>query len=376
MRKTLKSIVLSVMAAAMVITGIPFSASAAASENVMTVPTMYYGNEAPANYTYGYDQSTVLFEDKYERVIVVPMKLSQPGTVRFNFSFPKLEKDMTFGVYTDAGCTNSMSANAYFYLGDIAKEKFVSFSSAGTYYIKLYSSVYNNAVFANTITMSVRQYTMSDKTIKSRQTISYYRTSGNDRYYFKYVPAKTGKVSVFLPYEYGSYVTLLNGSKKALSEREWVSKLTNSSKFTFAVKKGQKYYFLVTSNGVSGGQLQTISIKETAIKEKSGAKKKKAVTIKSGKNINGLVAAGESRADWYKFKVKKDKKLKINVSGNVSGKLNILVYRNSQKVHTYSFYGGSAEIKTLFGKSKRGTYYIKIARSNPTSSGSYTLRWK
>lgn len=374
MKKTVKSIFSAVMAAAMLLTAIPFAASAL--ESTMTVPTMYYGTEAPANYTYSYDNTSVL-SDSYQYGLIIPMKLTQAGTVRFRFSFPRLEKSMTFNVYTDMDCTNSLYATSYFSVGDTTGEKYVSVSSAGTYYIKLYSSVYstdNN--FANTVTMSVCEYTVSDKTIKSGQTISYYRKNGSDKYYFKYAPAKTGKVKVTLPYTYGSYLTLTNASKKAVSDQEWVSSGTNSNEFTFAVKKGKTYYFLVTSNGVSGGNLQSISIKETAIKEKSGAKKSKAVNIKSGKKVNGLVAAGENKADWYKFKLKKNKKLKIDVTGNVSGTLKVIVYYKGKKNYTYSFTGGSAQIKTLYGKSKKGTYQIKVVRSNSLSSGTYTLKWK
>ncbi len=374
MKKRVKSLLSAVMAAAMLLTAIPFAASA--QESAMTVPTMYYGNEAATNYTYSYDNTSAL-PDSYQFGIIIPMALTQAGTVKFTFSFSKLEKDMTFNVYTDAACTNSLYASSYFSVGDTTGEKYVSVSSAGTYYIKLYSSVYSSDVnFTNTVTMSVREYTASDKTIKSGQTISYYRKSGSDKYYFKYKAAKTGKVTVTLPYTYGSYLTLTNASKKAISAQEWVSSGTNSNKFAFAVKKGKTYYFLVTSNGVSGGNLQSISIKETAIKEKSGAKKSKAVKIKSGKKISGLVAAGEKTADWYKFTLKKIKKLRINLTGNITGTLKVIVYYKGKKYYTYSFTGGSAQIKTLYGKSKKGTYQIKVVRSNALSSGSYTIKWK
>lgn len=271
MKKTLKSILAFFAAAAVMLSLVP--AALAATVDRMEVSLMYYGTEAPAAYRCSYTSASAL-EDKYERGIIIPMYVSTPGTVRINFTFEKLQKDMSVKVYTDQNCTNSPYNTSYFSVGDTTAEKYFSMTNAGTYYIKLYSNSYSaDSDFENIIKMNVSEYTNSDKTIKSGQTIYYYRNSGTDKFYFKYTAAKTGKVTASLPYVYGSYLTLLNSKKKAVSEQEWISKTINGNRFSFAVKKGATYYFLVSTNGVSGGNIQSFSVKETAVKEKAALKK-------------------------------------------------------------------------------------------------------
>jgi methionine-rich copper-binding protein CopC len=173
---------------------------------------------------------------------------------------------------------------------------------------------------------------------------------------------------------------LTNAKKKVISEEEWVSSI-NNNQFTFAVKKGTTYYFLVTSNGVSAGNFQSITVKNTAIKEKSGAKKKKAVAIKAKKTVKGTILPESKAADWYKITVKKKKAVTINFNCNVTGGLVITVYtKGGKKIGDNTNSGSNQSLaltySTTYQKVNKGTYYIKISRKNSLSSGTYSLKWK
>jgi hypothetical protein len=338
------------------------------------------GTEKAVTKSYSFNQNDVM--EKYQYGIVIPVKVSEAGALEIQIDVTKLEKNISVQLFTDSACKNSVSGSyGYISQSDSQSDKFIAVSFSGTYYLKVSSSVYDTEpAFTNEISISTRLFPKSDRTIKSGQTIKYYRVNGTDKYYFKYKAEKTGKVTVTLPYGYGSYLTLTNAKKKVISEEEWVSSI-NNNQFTFAVKKGTTYYFLVTSNGVSAGNFQSITVKNTAIKEKSGAKKKKAVAIKAKKTVKGTILPESKAADWYKITVKKKKAVTINFNCNVTGGLVITVYtKGGKKIGDNTNSGSNQSLaltySTTYQKVNKGTYYIKISRKNSLSSGTYSLKWK
>lgn len=372
MKKLLKSVV-SIGAVFVMILAMGVIVSAA--EQTITVPTKYFGNESAVTRSYTYTDKSVLSGS--ECGVIIPLKVSAPGTVKLRIDYTKLQKDINGYVYTDAACTNRLYFSAVTQVGSNSEEAFVTVNNAGTYYLKFYSYQYSyqTSEFTNSLSVSVSEYTDADKTIKSGQTINYYRKSGSTPYYFKYKAEKTGKVTLSFSYNYSTYVTLMNSKKKALSNQ--VTVFPSVNKVTFAVKKGTSYYFCITSNGINNGKTQSISVKNTAIKEKSGSKKKKAVTIKAKKKVKGTILPGSKTADWYKFKLKKNKKISVDISGEVTGSLRIeFFYKNGRSAGSGYFYGGQSIYKPLYGKMKKGTYYVKISRGNSLSSGYYSMKWK
>ena len=234
--------------------------------------------------------------------------------------------------------------------------------------------------FTNTVNISTRLFPRSDRTIKSGQTITYYRYSGNDSYYFKYKAAKTGKVTATFSYTMGNYVTLTNSKKKALTDELWVSDMTNGNKITFAVKKGVTYYFKVRSNGTTGttaagnGNMHTIYVKNTAVSAKGGSSRKKAATIKYKKTIKGLITPGDRKAKWYKITLKKGKKPAFILNGNVTGYLKVQILNKRGKVITTNSWSGNKSKYNSWGTWTPGTYYIKVTRSDSLSSGYFTIK--
>ena len=61
------------------------------------------------------------------------------------------------------------------------------------------------------------------------------------------------------------------------------------------------------------------------ISEKSGSRSK-AVNIKHDSTVKGTVIAGESRSDWYKFKLSGKKSVSLTVKGATNDRLKIEVY--------------------------------------------------
>lgn len=366
MKSLLTATVLTVMVLAM---GVIVSAA----EATATVPTKYYGNEKEFTKSYTYTNNSVLSET--ERGLIIPLKVNAVGTIKLNVKFTTLQKSLSAEVYTDAACTNRIGYyGIYAYSGDVSEEQYIPVSNVGTYYLRVYSSYYDDSTFTNTISLSVSEYTNTDKTIKSGQTISYYRNSSSDNYDFRYKAEKTGKVTIMLPKEYGHYVTLLNSKKKALSSKEYTSQVIGNYQLSFAVKKGTVYYFRV--NAISSGEIQTITVKNTAIKAKGGSKKKKAANIKYNKTVKGLILPGVKTAKWYKFTLKKGKKPAFVLNGDVKGSLNITVYnKKGKKISSNTWSSGKATY-TSYGDWTKGTYYIKISRANSISSGSFTIKNK
>lgn len=377
MKKITKALV---ALAALTVTMLVMSTGILAAEATLVSPNMYYGNEKAATRTYTYNQNKKLSDGNSYYGVVIPVKVTAAGTVRFDFKFTTMQKDVDPTLYSDAACTNVIDYMTSYNVGEVSGTEYCSLTNAGTYYLKLktYAPSYSSTpIFTNSIVVSARTYTRSDKTIKSGQTITYYRNSSDDVYWFKYKAEKTGKATVSFTRKYGSHVTLCNSKKKALTDEEWVSSSDNY-KAVFAVKKGTTYYFKVTAIG--SDEVNTISVKNTAIKEKSGSKRKKAVTVKAKKKVKGTILPASKTSDWYKFKVKKKKKVTLYLDGEVTGYIRVTAYNSKGKeIDSYLWNGGSDKLQLSYGsygKANKGTYYIKFSRYNSKSSGHYSFKWK
>ena len=369
-----------------IIAMLAYSTVAFAAETV-SVPVKNTGYEAQLEKTYSFNKNTKL--SKSEAGVIVPLKVAQAGTIKVDMTAQKVQRTAYIDFYTDAACTKSISG-FYGYLEptDTSKTGYVSASAASTIYMKIYCSSYDSTPsFTNTIKIGLGEYTTSDKTLTS--SIKYYRKNSKDIFRFRYTAPNTGKVFVKVGSAYGVYVKLEDGNKRPLnSDFAWVSNGVNLHKgrIGYAVKKGKTYYFAVKT--IASDEMQTISVSGVqTVKEKSGASKKKAKKLKAKKNANGLLIAGENKADWYKIKVKKKKKVTITITGEPNTDNS---YKDGIKLTVYNAKGkkiGSLNMKSekevgrltygsSYGKANKGTYYIKVSPINNKSSGYYTLKWK
>lgn len=260
------------------------------------------------------------------------------------------------------------------YVNSASNKKLSYYLNKGTYYIRTPGST-NNSVSSLRYTaykLGSKPYVLTNKKMQK-----VYAASGAYQY-LKYKATATGYVTVTTAVSDNMYVALCNSSRKALTDDQYVNGSASSyyNKKVYGVKKGQTYYVRVkegTSNPIS------VKLTQTAVKEKSGSSKKKAVSVKAKKTVKGSIAAGSSEADWYKFKLTKNKKVTIRIKGSCVGTLNFKVYTSSGKQvgsATISGNGCDKELSTYYGKMPKGTYYMKVQRNDKVASGYYSINWR
>lgn len=277
-----------------------------------------------------------------------------------------------YGLYRDAGLTQAVDSYSFADPGNVTERMF-KVPAKGTYYLGVYSDVYSSTP-EGTVSMGAAVGAQfingSDRTIGIGKQIAVGQKDSQSNY-FKFKAAKNGIIKAYGSKYASSYsVALYNSKKKALSG--WTPLRYNP---TYGVKKGQTYYIRVKSSYNSYG-FYNFKITNTAVKEKSGKNKAKAVTVKRSKAVKGMILAGNGQADWYKFKKTNKKTTKITVKGQTNGAFRVTVYRGGKKVSSKTFdyrYGGYEF--TLYNYPK-GTYYVKIERANAKSSGYYAMAWK
>lgn len=168
-------------------------------------------------------------------------------------------------------------------------------------------------------------------------------------------------------------VYLQDGAGKRISPKIIVASEKNE-KFCFGVNKNTVYRIHCENTASSAGTIQ-ISVKKKKVAKNRTKKKAKAIPYYMTKS--GFFLPKDKKAYWYKIKLTKREYLKLSVLGNMSGKLNINVYKKSGKrikKATVSLMKqddtGMVESK---GKLKKGTYYIKVA-CGKECSGEFIIR--
>ena len=140
-----------------------------------------------------------------------------------------------------------------------------------------------------------------------------------------------------------------------------ISTNNNSGKLEVSIyKKGRKKVLKKLS--FKGEQSKTYRVK-----------KAKAQTIKKGKTVRNIYTTSEKAARWYKVKATKKQSIKISTNNN-SGKLEVSIYKKGRKkvLKKLSFKGEQSKTYRV----KKGTYYVKTAKSGAKMNGEYTIRCK
>ncbi len=182
------------------------------------------------------------------------------------------------------------------------------------------------------------------------------------------------------------YIALYDSTKaKLLSSKTIFYNTTYSSnpywcKFYFGLSKGQTYYLRIKAeNGVK--LLRSFQ----KVSDKSGALQTSALTLKKNTSKTGLIPAGVVNTDWYQIKLTKKQKIRLYYNAKTSGSFKISIYSGTKCIGTRNVYFTS-ELKKLTlcqyqkstGKTtgmEKGVYYVKIERTDTTSSGYYKLKW-
>lgn len=342
--------------------------AATAKAGSLSYITMTTGNEVPKASVFGYTStSNVVASGKagMSKRIYLPAK----GTfIIAVYNGPDSTNSIYFGLFRNAQMTSAVDysiasrGNTNTYI--------VKVPSAGYYYMGVYSSFYGSTPVAVAGSMAAGYVSGADRTVYSGRQIAVGQKNGQTNY-FKFKAIRNGYLRVQSSEGYDK-VTLYNSTKKkALSN-------ATSTHYapTYGVKKGRTYYVRVVSGYNSDGGYN-LKVTNTAIKEKSGKKKSKAVLIKKKKTKKGTIVAGEKRTDWYKFKVTKKKRVRVIMKGATNDQLKVVIYKGKRRVGsgTFGYYSEKLTLKSL-GKLSKGTYHIKVYRGNKKSSGWYSLSWR
>lgn len=181
------------------------------------------------------------------------------------------------------------------------------------------------------------------------------------------------------PYS-GLKVTLYNSKWKPMETTVGGNYVYADRANVYGVQKGTYYL------QVSGYTRYGVKATYTKFADNGGASKKKAKTIKLNKKVYGVMPFGEkaTKADWFKVKVTKSKKLRLELDTVGNGYFDFYVYGPSvpKGVKLGSLMNTAGTVKLCRGskevKVKKGTYYIKVVRgkSYPTASGAYSIKCK
>lgn len=174
-------------------------------------------------------------------------------------------------------------------------------------------------------------------------------------------------------------------SVKANGFKDWESlaPYSNNNTAYIGVKKGvYTIQFKSTSKEVNA----TVSF--TKVKEKKGkTSKSKAAKLKRKKNAKGLFISNKKKAQWYKIKNTKNRKMtlvvdasKMSYGNSFSSCKLTVVFPNGKTDWTTVYPGSIKKIRVAYGpygtnKARKGTYYVKI-QSRKGATGYYTLKWK
>ena len=174
-------------------------------------------------------------------------------------------------------------------------------------------------------------------------------------------------------------VTICNSKKKELTYSNYVN-ASSDRYLTYGIKKGT--YYLKTS----GNSNYVLACSFTKVADKGAASKSKAYSVTQKKVITGVIPMGEnqSKADWFKIKVGKNKKLYFDIASSCSGKIRFQLYGPSVKsgctIATISKGEGNYYIGNLVTrkatKLKAGTYYVKVSRSTKSATGIYSFKYR
>ena len=172
---------------------------------------------------------------------------------------------------------------------------------------------------------------------------------------------------------------LLNSKCKAVGDESYSNE---DDRAKYCVRKGT-YYIKATDDG-----LFQFRYRFTKMKTSKNVKQSKAMSVKRGKTVKGILAAGEGEKNgrWYKIVLPKTKNVTVSTKVSV-GDINdysVYIYKKGSSKPVFAVtapirFGGPAKYsmskKCLLDK---GTYYMKVFKRNnyKKSSVQYSIKWK
>ena len=249
----------------------------------------------------------------------------------------------------------------------------------GTYYLRFPENTYE---------VGVVLYPCKNQTLKDGAVIAAYCDYTQENIY-SYKAPSNGYITVSQTTlsdvgGKGTMTAVFCNSKGTKLAENAIFSDVQKGKVSYAVKKGTTYKLKVKALSVNDTQYYQLKLKHTAVNEKSGSTKKKAVSVSFGNKVSGTVFAEDSatKADWYKIKNPKKQQLLLNYSGSItSGSLMKDVYdAKGKKLDSYSVISNIGEEKENLMHNAgggttmpAGTYYLRVTKSRKSSTGIYSF---
>lgn len=216
--------------------------------------------------------------------------------------------------------------------------------------------------------------------------------TGTSDIYYKVVPAKSGVMTVNLK-AYSNVattgtVTLYNANKVKVSNAVQYKSSKTATKAYFGVTKGKTYYIRVQNCGDANGYYYSyygIRYGVAAATDRSINTTGKALKLtRGGSGYSTLFTANNATGiDYYKIYVptKRTTKFSVDTTKMRSGTVKVRVYKNGKQVGSTQTINPSDTTSTFTitygtttGKASKGTYYIKLTKSEK-ASGLYKIRY-
>lgn len=154
----------------------------------------------------------------------------------------------------------------------------------------------------------------------------------------------------------------------------------------YGVKKGTTYKIRIKS---VGGVKIHASFKAINRKLNKNLKKKKAVTLKKKKQVNGILPSGDIKSHFYKFRVAKRQNVKFIIEPYLTDDFYFIISgpglkrykirvagRSLNGRRVYQNYWGKKRILEISNKALPGTYYMEVKPTGRTCGGYYRISWK
>lgn len=176
-------------------------------------------------------------------------------------------------------------------------------------------------------------------------------------------------------------VDICNKKKKKLNGASIkVKDNTRLNKF-FAVNKGTYYLRVKNSN------MFRLYYDSGYVKDVSSSKQSRAKSLKKGTEYHGVLGIGESKrkVDYYKIVLRKPQIVRLAMRADSSVSSTTIEFAPSKSLNlgkSFKYKLKNKEISRqfvtgIYGKLPKGTYYIKVYRTNKKASnnGTYALKW-
>lgn len=368
-------------------------------------------------------QSEMLSQDGYRieinaaaKKITVPLQIAHRGLVYMtliddiymqeidtsdeNIPLPEgLTDDVKITLYEDSACTKAVdSTTASPLLGLGIYMSYLKAPETGTYYVEISIDSYKKE--SNIILdCLVQNVPCIDRVLKNNKAIFSGFIDSNPLYFEINAPSDgifnldisldgeineksdsgkdTGPDIFSMPVR----LALCDKNKKEISAAgNWKDFLNvERAQKTFGVKKGRYFLKISAYSKQMGTGMLYLKNKFSALNNKSGSLKSSAKSLKQGaKEIKSLERAGELKANWYKFKISKAKKITATVSKKLAqGDLKVTVYdAKNKKVSVKTTKKKESMTITSKAKLKKGTYYIKVEKNGKSTNGYYGIKIK